>query len=117
MKNFGYLIVLLTLVTFSCSDDSDPIQACNVDNVLDLPWLQEKIEMYQVGDHTITMGTYDSQTVFVATTCCALCNMTAPPVFDCSGNLIGKIGYDGIMLEEIADKEIVWKSEDKSCGM
>jgi len=117
MKNYIYLFAFLGMLTFSCSDDSDPAKACKVDSIQDMPWLQELIESYQVGDHTITMGKYDSQTVFVATTCCALCNMTAPPVFDCSGNFVGKIGYDGIMLEEITDKKVVWKSEDNSCGM
>ena len=117
MRNSSCLFALLGLLAFSCSDDPKPIRACNVDNVLELPWLQERIEMYQIGDHTITMGTYNSQTVFVAMTCCAVCNMTAPPVFDCDGKVIGTITYDGITLEQITDKKIVWRSADDSCGM
>jgi hypothetical protein len=117
MKKLIYLSAFLGLLAFSCSDDSKPIRACNVDDVLELPWLRDRIEMYEAGDHTITMGTYNSQTVFVAITCCAVCNMAPPAVYDCNGGVIGTIGYDNIQLEEITDKKIVWRSADDSCGM
>lgn len=115
MKKLFYLLTLFAFAVFSCSDDSYP--GCDVRDVSNLPWLQELIEARQEGDHTITMGTYNSQTVFVATTCCAVCNMLPPPVYDCSGNVIGTIGYDAIMLDEITDKKVVWKSADDTCGM
>lgn len=119
MKNLIYLFLFLGLLTFSCSEDPDPVKACQVDNVLELPWLQELIaetEKFEIGrDFTyITMGTYDSQTVFVLRNCCPLCNSVSP-VFDCSGNPLGVIGSDGIVFDEISDREVIWKSSNNSC--
>jgi hypothetical protein len=117
MKKSIYVLAFIGFLAFSCSEDQDPIKACNVDNVMDLPWLQEKIEQYQAGDNTVTIGKYQSQTVFVVTTCCAVCNMFPPPVFDCAGAVIGTIGYEQISLDDITDRKVVWRSEDTSCGM
>ena len=121
MKKLIYAFVFLGLLTFSCSDDSDPIRACNVDNVLDLPWLEELIaetEEFEIGrDYSfITMGTYQSQTVFVLQNCCPNCNSTFP-VFDCSGNPLGSIGPEGVPFEEIANREVIWKSSNNSCNI
>lgn len=121
MKNYFYLFAFLGMLNFSCSDDNDPVKACNVDNVLELPWLQELIaetEEFEIGrDYAyITMGTYDSQTVFVSQNCCPLCNSIVV-VYDCSGNTIGKIGYEGISADEITDREVIWKSSNNSCNI
>jgi hypothetical protein len=121
MKKLIYLSAFLGMLTFSCSDDSDPIRACNVDNVLDMPWMQELIaetEEFEVGrDYTyITMGIYDSQTVFVLNNCCPLCNSIIP-VYDCSGSTLGTVGSEGISADEISDMEVIWKSSNNSCSI
>lgn len=119
MKNLFYAFMFSGLLAFSCSDDPDPIRACNVDNVLDLPWLQERaaeIESSGFGREFsyISMGTYDSQTVFVLGNCCAFC-LSIFPVYDCSGNPLGPIGPEGIAWDEITDRKVIWKSSMNSC--
>ena len=121
MKNLFFLFAFLGLVTFSCSDDPVPIQACNVDDVMDLPWLQEltaETEEFEIGMNYsyITMGTYDSQTVFVLQNCCPNCQSVFP-VYDCSGNQLGLIGADGIVWDEISDRKVIWKSSMNSCNI
>lgn len=121
MKNYIYLIFFLVCFSFSCSDDTDPIRACNVENVLDLSWLQELIaqtEKFEIGrDYTfISMGIYDSQTVFLLNNCCPLCNSIVP-VYDCSGNTLGTIGSEGISADEITDLKVIWKSSNNSCNI
>ena len=122
MNKLIYLFAFLGLLAFSCSDDTDPVKACNVDNVLDMPWMQELIaetEEFEIGrDYAyITMGTYDSQTVFVPQNCCPNCNMSPPLVYDCSGEVLGQLRTDGIEWEEITDSEVIWKSSNNSCNI
>lgn len=121
MKNYIYIFALLICFSFSCSEDSDPIQTCNVDNVLNQPWLQELIaetEQFEIGrEYTfISMGTYNSQTVFMLKNCCPFCNSVVP-VYDCSGNTLGTIGSEGISADEITDSEVIWKSSNNSCNI
>ncbi|GAB3219082.1 hypothetical protein GCM10027454_07910 [Algoriphagus aestuariicola] len=121
MKKLLYSLSFLVLLTVSCSDDPDPIRACNVENAMDLVWLQELIvetEEFEIGrDYSfITMGIYDSQTVFVLQNCCPLCN-SVYPVYDCSGNSLGVIGSAGVPFEEITDRKVIWKSSNNSCNI
>ena len=120
MKNFIYLFAFVGLLAFSCSDDSDPIRACNVDNVLELPWLQERIaeiESTQFGREYsyISMGTYESPIVFVLGNCCSFCN-TVVPILDCGGNALGTLG-SGIDFNEIMDRKVIWKSSANLCNV
>ena len=129
VRNFIYLFALLAIVTFSCSDDSDPIQSCDVNNVLtDLPWLVDLIEEEEkifVGQSysIIYSGMYRSgvmskpQRVFVITNCCPNCSMLPPPVYDCAGNMLGRLYADDIEPEKVMEWEIIWKSSDNSCNL
>ncbi len=121
MKKLLYSLSFLVLFTVSCPDDSDPVRACDVDNVLDLPWMQELIaetEEFETGrDFSyITMGSYGSQTVFVLQNCCPLCNSIAL-IYDCSGKVIGPIGSSGISLDDISNRKVIWKSSNNSCDI
>ena len=120
MKNYCYLFAFLGMLNFSCSDDSDPIRACEVGNVLELPWVQERIaeiESTEFGREYsyISMGTYKSQTVFVLGNCCSFCN-TVVPILDCDGNTLVTLG-SGIDFNEIIDRKMVWKSSANLCNV
>jgi len=121
MKNYIYHFAFLGLLAFSCSDDPDPIKACDVDNVLDMPWLAERIEELESSEFSrtyssISMGTYNSQTVFISGNCCPNCNSVIT-VSDCSGNNLGIIGQDDISADEITDRKVIWKSSENSCNI
>ncbi|MBN7813167.1 hypothetical protein J0A68_19585 [Algoriphagus sp. H41] len=121
MKKLLYVFAFLGLLTFSCSDDSDPIRACGMDNVLEMPWIQQQIaetESTELGrDYWyISTGTYHSQTVFLLQNCCPMCN-TIVPIFDCGGNTLGTLGSSGISLDDISDRKVIWKSSNNSCNI
>lgn len=122
MKKIPLLLIFSCLLAFSCSDEDVSIQSCNVDNVLtDLPWLHQKIEESEQSDFSreynfITIGTLDSKSVFVFQNCCPFCN-SVYVVYDCRGNTLGIIGSDGLTMEAIADKRVIWKSSDNSCNI
>lgn len=126
MKNPIYLFAFLGLLAFSCSDDPDPIKACDVDNVLDMPWMAELIEVeeqHEIGQSYsyLMTGKYKSaamsapQPVFFFMNCCPNCLMVPPVVYDCGGGELGRMGSEGILLEEIKDQEVIWKSSKNSC--
>jgi hypothetical protein len=123
MKNFGYLFALLAIVTFSCSDVSDPIQTCDVDNVLtDLPWLAdllEEQESHQIGQaySYLSSGKYKSKRVFILSNCCPYCLSLPNPVYDCAGNMLGRLYADDIEPDKVKDQEIIWRSSDNSCSI
>lgn len=122
MKNYIYLFALLVCLSFSCSEDPKPIEACATDNVLeDLPWLVEKIEEFEQSTFGqeysyISKGTYQSQAVFIFQNCCPFCN-TVFTVYDCSGNFMDTLGSGGISPSEITGMAVIWKSADSSCGV
>lgn len=121
MRYSLYLFAFLICLNFSCSEDSEPIEACATDNVLeDLPWLVERIEELEKSDFGqeysfISKGTYQSQTVFIFQNCCPNCNSVFT-VQDCSGNSLGTFGTGGIQTSEVTDMTVIWKSSKNSCN-
>jgi hypothetical protein len=115
------LWIPLAIAVFSCSDDPKPIQACNVDNVFDLPWLDQEISEMEDSEfgreyNFIAMGIYNSQTIFEFGNCCPTCN-SVYPVKDCTGNTLGAIGQNGITYDQITERKIIWKSSTNSCAI
>lgn len=119
MKNLVYLFALL--FCFSCSEVSEPMEACATDNVLtDLPWLIDLIENEENGFigknySYISTGIYKSKRIFILSNCCPNCLMLPPPVYDCSGNMLGRVGDDDFESDKIKDEEVIWKSSENSC--
>ena len=121
MKKLIYLSTFLGLFAFSCSDDPKPIQACNVDNVLEMPWLEEEITELEDSEFgreyvVISMAMYNSQPVFIVANCCPTCNSVVT-VRDCGGNYLGWIGQDGISADEIKDRKVIWRSSENACNV
>ena len=126
MKSYIYLLAFLGLLAFSCSDDQDP--SCDVESAIDMTWLAELIEeeeKHLIGqDYSfLYTGIYkqsamkSQRRVFIFGNCCPGCLMTPPAVYDCSGEVLGKLGTDGIEWEEITDSEVIWKSSNNSCSI
>lgn len=122
MKRLSILLVFVSLIAISCSEDLDP--QCGVGNVVsDLPWLVELIEVEESSEigqiySYLERGTYTtmskSQTVFVFGNCCPSCAMLPPLIYDCSSQELGRVG-ESIQWEDIKDMEVVWKSSRNTC--
>lgn len=123
MRRSVFLLLVFALTFGSCSeDDVEPLQACETQNVLvDLPWLAELIEEQEqsfIGQNFsfISTGKIKGRRVFVLNNCCPYCSMLPPPVYDCSGNILGDLATRGFEFEEIDNYEVIWKSSNNGCG-
>ncbi len=119
MNRFFYGLAFLGMLTFSCTDDLDPVAGCDVDNVFDIPWLAERIkglEETEIGKKYAYLysGQYGSETVFIFNSCCPYCNMMPPMVYDCSGKELGRMDSIG---EDIQNQKVIWKSSNNSCSL
>ncbi len=119
-------LVILLLVfgfTFSaCSEDEvEPLQVCDTQNVLvDLPWLAELIEEQEqsfIGQNYSFIATakLKQRRVFILQNCCPFC-ASIFPVFNCSGEVLGSIGSEGMDFEDFNNYEVIWKSSDNTCN-
>lgn len=122
MKNTLFFFLIIIFLFSACSDDSEPLQACKTENVLeDLPWLNDVIEEQEqsfIGRNYsfISTGQYKLKTVFILQNCCPNCSSLPPSVYDCSGNILGYLGSEGIEFDKVKNYEVIWKSSENSCG-
>lgn len=120
MKKAPLLLLFFLIILASCSEDPQPLQACNTDNVLvDLPWLAELVTELNKSDFGrkysyISTGIYMGQTIFSLQNCCPFCN-SVTPIYDCSGNNLGFLGSQGIESDEITNWKVIWKSTESTC--
>lgn len=126
MKSRLYFLAFLGCLAFSCSDDPDP--ACSGDNALAMPWLTDLIEVeeqHEIGQSYsyLMTGMYKSaamsvpQPIFFFMNCCPACLMAPPVIYDCGGNELGRMVSEGILWEEIQDKEVIWRSSNNCCNL
>lgn len=117
MKNLVYILVM-SFVISSCSEKSEP--PCGAPNPeVQLAWLQEDIADFEdatiEADYFVYQADYQGNTVFIQATCCQACNTTPPVVMNCEGVSLGFLG-DGIDVEDISNKELIWRSSNNVCG-
>lgn len=119
-----YSPLLLTLflgsaLIFSCEKNPLANNTCDVKNPLkDLDWMKRDIAFIEQLSPdesqyiTITMATYNGETVFFSIYCDPLINSVFP-VRDCSGKTIGYWGE--IPQEELKDQQVIWRSSNCIC--
>ena len=105
-------------VALSC--DEDPWITCGANPVEDQAWLAGEIQ--EMEESGMSQFLYVSQarlglmTVFTFRNCCPYCS-TVVPVYSCSGDRIGFIGYGegGINPNALANEVVVWKPDNSAC--
>lgn len=119
-----YSPLLLTLflgsaLIFSCEKNPLANNTCDVKNPLkDLDWMKRDIAFIEQLSPdesqyiTITMATYNGETVFFSIYCDPLVNSVFT-VRDCSGKTIGYWGE--IPQEELKDQQVIWRSSNCIC--
>jgi hypothetical protein len=122
MRTTWLFLVLVTLVAFACSDDSDSTQCSFSDNPesSNLVWLTNEIQemsenawMYQF--QYVTRARYGPKLVFLFRNCCPNC-LSVVPVYDCAGTLLGIVG-DDIQVSLLQNEEVFWKPENSVCSL
>jgi hypothetical protein len=123
-KKLAFPFLFLIMFTFSCQEEVASGPACEVENpVRDLGWLADiakELDNSGLRDvFYISQAQYKSKPVFAVQNCCAFCNTSPPPVYDCEGKQIGFIGSGkGDIDPDILENSIiVWKTEGFTCAM
>lgn len=122
MKKVNPVLILLfmgLLLIFSCEKNPLSNNTCDVKNPLkDLDWMKKDIAFIeQLSPEesqyiTITMATYNRETVFFSIYCDPTIDAVFP-VRDCSGKTIGYWGE--IPQEELKDQQVIWRSANCIC--
>jgi len=125
MKPHTFLLFLFCFfLTFSCKEDTDPGTICSVeDPVEDLAWLAAEIEALRNSNSSlsqyfyISRARYGPMTVFIVGNCCPHCG-TIVPAYNCSGDLIGYLGYGegNINPSILGNDEVIWRPDNFSCN-
>jgi hypothetical protein len=117
MRNYSKIILLViaSLITFSCEKDDKDSLTCNVANPAEeLPWLKSIIHSWEANSTIYTymyvqQGTYLGNTVFLAGNCCPFCDSYFP-VYNCAGEEITVTN-----IQDITGLKIIWKPVDSQC--
>jgi hypothetical protein len=121
-KIFNPFIIPFFLVfalVFSCEKNPLAENTCDVKNPLkDLVWMKKDIAFIEQLSPdesqyiTITMATYNGETVFFSIYCDPAIEAVFP-VRDCTGKTIGYWGE--IPQEELKDQQVIWRSGNCIC--
>lgn len=122
MKKLILPICFLLLTLSACKDEVDPILICGVISPAEeLTWLNEIVEelneSYLGPYFYVTAGSYQGQSVFLIENCCPNCNSVVP-VYNCEGESLGILGFDGAGIEpsSIKDKMVIWRGDGNLCS-
>ena len=121
-------LLFLSLAIAACENcDPDEVvgPACSVENpVEELAWLRDEVRarlQEPINEYTqyqyIAQAEYQGETVFIYGNCCPYCNSFIP-VFNCSGEKIGSLGYreEDIDFSVLEQAVVVWKPKGYSCN-
>lgn len=121
-KIFNPLLLTLFMglaLIFSCEKNPFADNTCDVKNPLkDLDWMKrdiafiEQLSPEESQYITITMATYNGETVFFSIYCDPTIDAVFP-VRDCIGKTIGYWGE--IPQEELKDQQEIWRSKNCIC--
>ena len=113
------IICSVLMIFFSCEKNDLADNTCDVKNPLkDLEWMRNDINFIeQLSPEesqfiTISMATYNGETVFFS----IYCDPAIDPVFpirNCSGKTIGYWGE--ISPDDLKDQKVIWKSNNCIC--
>lgn len=110
------ILLLSTVLCFSCKDDEEPATACGVsDPVENLAWLNAiKVdsETSSGSEYSyIAQATFEGETVFYRGSCDPLANW-ALILYDCGGNQI----EEEYTFDDLENTLLVWQPEDSACN-
>ena len=128
MKNILLSGLAIISCAFTCEDRKecafDHDRACNVQNpVTELAWLSDRIEEINQSagsEHFyVQSAQYLTQDVFIIENCCPDCLTLPPPVYNCEGTLLGRVGTgkDDINPSLLKNETIVWKPDNFTCNV
>lgn len=113
------LLFVCSVLAFSCDDDT--WTTCGANPVEDNAWLVEEIQAME--ESGMSQFLYVSQArlglmnVFIFKNCCASC-ASVVPVYTCTGDRIGFLGYGeaAINPDALANEVVIWKPDDSVCN-
>jgi hypothetical protein len=107
------------MLVFSCEKNGLGDNTCDVKNPLkDLAWMRndiafiEQLSPEESQYITISMATYNGETVFFSIYCDPEVDQVFP-VRNCSGKTIGYWGE--ISPDDLKDQQVIWKSDNCIC--
>lgn len=120
MKRILFLFLIVLVV--ACSDnEKNSSSYCNVENpVEDLEWLRTEIEESNfinpstMLDAFVYHAIYAGQSVFYISICCPSCNVAAPSVHSCDGEVLGTLGVD-ITAASLQNQSVIWRTHNGVC--
>lgn len=116
---FALIIALLSFV--SCSEHNISVNTCSVrDPIVDLPWMQKKIEEMKqepsmIQYYYVIQATHDAQTVFIFANCCPHCDSVFF-VYDCQGDVVGTLADDKFDYDLARKGRVIWKPDNSLCA-
>ena len=120
MKKFLILLVI-SLLSFSCNNDDDNKRFCNVDNPTeDLQWLKTEISNRVENESEddkyfyIMQVSHNNKDIFVYGNCHPLINSVSP-IFNCKGEHLGNLYDDDFPGEILSIGKVIWKTDNFEC--
>jgi len=118
MKAFTFILIAC-LAVISCKDDDKGPMVCNMENPLEMPWIQAKIMAMEQSSFEDSMyiqqyeinGSY----YFYFGNCCETCD-AATWYYDCSGNQV-TLAPAELASQPVSPAPIIWKGDNFKCQL